>query len=83
MECKVIYASENTIHATVLIETLWNVKCDRDHGHDCYADVLIETLWNVKCCVNITLTLFFNVLIETLWNVKKDQGGMNDEPEPY
>ena len=32
----------------VLIETLWNVNCERSYFYEMRRRVLIETLWNVN-----------------------------------
>ena len=57
---------------SVLIETLWNVKCGTWESAAWEFPVLIETLWNVKTDGLCGKTDEDNVLIETLWNVKYD-----------
>ena len=48
VECKVSSADDPDIAATVLIETLWNVKLYNSRKGIWSNVVLIETLWNVK-----------------------------------
>ena len=48
VECKVLLISFLYLLAFVLIETLWNVKCEMFSVVDFTNIVLIETLWNVK-----------------------------------
>ena len=48
MECKAKRVSPITANASVLIETLWNVKFFIQRDDSKNSKVLIETLWNVK-----------------------------------
>ena len=70
MECKERIIGGILLHETVLIETLWNVKKDRQVIFMDADFVLIETLWNVKFCRGTEMHRPVLVLIETLWNVK-------------
>ena len=71
MECKDVFIRLVGTKLSVLIETLWNVKCFKcSYRISCSVCVLIETLWNVKWRNEKTPYLKEIVLIETLWNVK-------------
>ena len=59
-----------TLSASVLIETLWNVKMIIQFKYFSAEMVLIETLWNVKRKMDTGIPDASFVLIETLWNVK-------------
>ena len=41
-------ATSSESDMVVLIETLWNVKTEKDISRETGEGVLIETLWNVK-----------------------------------
>ena len=74
MECKDVFIRLVGTKLSVLIETLWNVKCFKcSYRISCSVCVLIETLWNVKWRNEKTPYLKEIVLIETLWNVKKEE----------
>ena len=53
LECKARIARDRRRHVLVLIETYWNVKCDRQSSKFCRNRVLIETYWNVKILARI------------------------------
>ena len=70
VECKVRYRSASPLAFPVLIETLWNVKIQRNTDFGRRSGINRNI---VECKVTFyrNFVLFSVVLIETLWNVKK------------
>ena len=78
VECKDFGSISSSSSATVLIETLWNVK---DTQSVCFASPRTGINRNIVECKGGRITISTwqkSVLIETLWNVKK----VVIEPEP-
>ena len=72
VECKAIQVGRRNITASVLIETLWNVKWQCGDGtFPCFRSINRNI---VECkVINFGINYFCHlVLIETLWNVKTD-----------